>query len=426
MRKSGVLLFIFMLTVMLSGCILSKTPTTNSVAIPLGEPMTFNVKVFPSNATYAWTLDGASLSITSKSYVYTAAAGDHTLEVKAKHILGTDTQTWNIQTPNPPVANAGADQSVYVDSVVTLNGSGSTDPDDDIVSYNWQQIGGTAVSLINANMAIAHFTASVAAGSTLTFKLTVTDEEGLFSTDTCVKTIPNPISDLLNSLVHIPGGSFIMGSTDNENGYAQFTTPVHTVTLAGFDIGAYEVTQAQYLAVIGANPSIHKPPVNEVCANCPVEYITWPEAREFCTALSAITGRTFTLPSEAQWEYACRAGATTLYSFGDSEALLGDYTWCDANSNSTTHDVGAKLPNAWGIYDMNGNVWELCLDSYHSNYNSAPTDGSAWDPETGSSHMTRGSSYCYISPGAFRPAFRMVVSSSYRDPSFGFRVVAIP
>ena len=210
-----------------------------------------------------------------------------------------------------------------------------------------------------------------------------------------------------------------MGSTDNQYGRAQYTTPVHAVTLQGFEISAYEVTQAQYQAVMGVNPSYFKG------ENNPVETVSWYDARAFCTALSAMTGRTFTLPSEAQWEYACRAGTTTLYSYGDSDTLLGDYAWYYTNSGSRTHTVGAKLPNNWGLYDMMGNVYEWCLDSWHTNYTGAPTDGSAWEPETGSSRMIRGSTWNIIYPRDFRSAWRQSSYPDRRTGAFGFRVVAI-
>jgi formylglycine-generating enzyme required for sulfatase activity len=413
------------LVALLSGCIVSKTPNTNDVNIPFGEQVTFSVVVFPPTTAFAWTLDEVPLSNAESSYLYTAQGGEHFLTVKATHVLGTDTQTWHIITPSPPVANAGADQSVTVDTTVTLDGSGSTDPDNDIVSYLWHQIGGPTVALTNADAAIAQFTATVTIGSVLTFELTVTDAGGLQATDTCVITVSNlsdPISALLSSMVSIPGGTLQMGSTDNTFGWAMYDTPVHEVTLAGFEIGAYEVTQAQYAAVMGTNPSYYQGPGTE---NNPVEMVNWYEAREFCTQLSAQTGRTFTLPSEAQWEYACRAGSTTLYSFGDDDGQLGNYAWYGANSNGITHPVGTKLPNVWGLYDMHGNVLEWCLDSWHSDYTGAPTDGSAWEPETGPTRMVRGGCFA-MEAWLCRSAIRL--NAYTESPSFtrGFRVVAVP
>ena len=338
--------------------------------------------------------------------------------------------TYTVDLSHVPVANAGPDKYVYIDMTVTLDGSGSTDPNNDIVSYQWKQTGGPSVTLTNANTAIAQFTASVVIGSELTFELTVTDADGLKATDTCVITIssiPDTITALLNSMVSIPDGTFQMGSENNDYGYAQYTTPVHQVTLQAFDIGAYEVTQAQYLAVMGTNPSWFQEANGYLYTeNNPVETVSWYEARAFCTALSALTGRTFTLPSEAQWEYACRAGTTTLYSYGDSDALLGDYAWWLSNSGSQTHPVGTKLPNPWGLYDMMGNVWEWCLDSWHDNYIGAPNNGSAWEPETGSLRLIRGGSWGDYIPWAFRSAIRRTCGGpAYRTNYHGFRVLAV-
>jgi formylglycine-generating enzyme required for sulfatase activity len=241
----------------------------------------------------------------------------------------------------------------------------------------------------------------------------------------------DPITSLLNSMVSIPDGTFMMGSTDNEYKLVYNTTPVHMVTLQAFEIGAYEVTQAQYLAVMDTNPSSFQGTSYLGHENNPVEQVSWYEAREFCTKLSAQTGRTFRLPSEAQWEYACRAGSTTLYSFGDDDALLSDYAWWSYNSEGTggphgTHPVGTKLPNPWVLYDMNGNVWEWCLDSWHLNYIGAPTDGSAWEPETGTYRHIRGGGwsgdlwFCRSADRSFG------AGPDSRGDNLGFRIVAIP
>jgi len=110
----------------------------------------------------------------------------------------------------------------------------------------------------------------------------------------------------------------------------------------------------------------------------PVDSVNWQEAMEFCHRLSQRTGRVYTLPSEAQWEYACRAGSTGKYCFGDNVDQLEKYAWYDKNSNIQTHPVGEKLANGWGLHDMHGNVFEWCEDVWHNSYNSAPSDGSAW------------------------------------------------
>jgi formylglycine-generating enzyme required for sulfatase activity len=166
-------------------------------------------------------------------------------------------------------------------------------------------------------------------------------------------------------MIAIPSGEFMMGgSQPNEQ-------PIHKVKLKAFLMGKYPVTQKQWQAIMGNNPS--KFPR----ADSPVEQVSWKDAQEFCQKLSQKTGKKYRLPSEAEWEYACRAGSKTEYYFGDDAKQLGDYAWYNENSNQKTHVVGQKKSNAWGLYDMHGNVWEWCEDIWHGDYEGAPTDGSA-------------------------------------------------
>ena len=157
----------------------------------------------------------------------------------------------------------------------------------------------------------------------------------------------------------------------------------------------------------------------------PVEKVNWADAVEFCRKLSALpaeksAGYVYRLPTEAEWEYACRAGTTTRYSFGDSDSELGDYAWYDKNSGRTTHPVGGKKPNAWGLYDMHGNVWERCQD-WHGDYPS----GSVTDPTgavSGSYRVYRGGSWNFISDYC-RSADRLRNSPDGRSYYLGFRVL---
>jgi formylglycine-generating enzyme required for sulfatase activity len=170
---------------------------------------------------------------------------------------------------------------------------------------------------------------------------------------------------------------------------------------------------------MGINPSEFKNnPQN------PVEQVSWNDAQAFCRKLSQITGKTYRLPTEAEWEYACRAGTTTRYYFGDDASQLGDYAWYDGNSQDKTHPVGQKKPNAWGLYDMSGNVWEWCEDNWHSSYENAPRDGSAWLTNDNDYPILRGGSwYCDLS--ACRSAYRLSDGLRRSDHygGLGFRVV---
>ena len=167
-------------------------------------------------------------------------------------------------------------------------------------------------------------------------------------------------------LVKIPPGSFMMGSTKGEDD----EKPVHQVTINySFYMGKYEVTQAQWQAVMGNNPSHF-----ENCDSCPVENVSWDDAQSFIGKLNHMNdGYTYRLPTEAKWEYACRAGTT-----GEYAGALDELAWYSKNSRDRTHAVGSRRPNDWGLHDMYGNVSEWCEDWSHETYYGAPNDGSAW------------------------------------------------
>jgi len=218
-------------------------------------------------------------------------------------------------------------------------------------------------------------------------------------------------------MVPILAGHFQMGSSPDEDAFYADEAPAHNVTLAeSFRLGTAPVTQAQYEAVMGNNPSDFKG------RDRPVERVSWYDAMAFCKKLSDQTGQKFTLPTEAQWEYACRAGSLGSFCFGENE--LGDYAWYFRNSDDETHPVGQKKPNAWGLYDMHGNVREWCLDHWHNNYNGAPEDGSAWFRPERSDRITRGGSW-YDDANECRAACRLERPPSHRDAATGFRVLAV-
>ena len=193
-------------------------------------------------------------------------------------------------------------------------------------------------------------------------------------------------------LVKIPAGSFMMGSNEYDD-----EKPIHRVNVKEFLMAKYQVTHEQWQAVMGSLPERFIGLDDKFKGNNhPIVRISWDDAQEFCKKLSQKTGRKVKLPSEAQWEYACRAGSTGKYCFGDNEDQLGKYAWYHENSDCKTHPVGEKLANAWGLHDMHGNVWEWCEDVWHENYNGAPVDGSAWlsGGETNLKILRGGSWYC--------------------------------
>ena len=199
-------------------------------------------------------------------------------------------------------------------------------------------------------------------------------------------------------LKKIPSGKFMMGMKGKQK----------EVKIAqDFHLGVYEVTQEQYEKVMGTKPSIFKDKKQN-----PVENVSWDDAVEFCRKLSELpaekkAGHVYRLPSAAEWEYACRAGTTTTYSFGDDAFRLGEFAWYPVNSNRSTHPVGQKKPNPWGIYDMYGNVYEWILDSQ------------------GSDRVARGGGWAWTN-GRGRSLGEYWVEPSYRNYDLGFRVARGP
>ena len=202
-------------------------------------------------------------------------------------------------------------------------------------------------------------------------------------------------------LVPIPAGKFQRGSHS-----VQITKP--------FYLSAYEVTQEQYKKVMGNNPSQSKG------VNKPVEKVDWSDVVEFCEKLSRREGEEFRLPTEAEWEYACRAGTTTAYSFGDDASKLGQYAWHRDNSGNTTHVVGLKLPNPWGLYDMHGNVYEWCQDWYED-YGNEKVVIDPTGPVSGRNRVLRGGAFL-SSPQIVRAANRDFSLPGRRYRLSGFRL----
>jgi formylglycine-generating enzyme required for sulfatase activity len=257
------------------------------------------------------------------------------------------------------------------------------------------------------------------------------------------------IEDLGNGIqlemVMIPSGSFMMGSPETEEGSNDDERPQHQVTIKAFCLGKYQVTQAQWKAVaafpqvnkeLKLDPSRFKGDGSTSLTNHrPVEQVSWEDAVEFCDRLSSHTKRQYRLPSEAEWEYACRAGTTTPFHFG--ETITTDLANYDGNyaygqgpkgvDRGETTEVGSfGVANNFGLYDMHSNVWEWCQDDWHNDYKGAPIDGSAWlnNEEDNNGKLLRGGSW-NINPGYCRSAFRYYNGLDYYDylSHVGFRVV---
>jgi formylglycine-generating enzyme required for sulfatase activity len=294
----------------------------------------------------------------------------------------------------------------------------------------------------------------------------------------------NPAADLPDGLaltmLWIPPGRFWMGSPQSEPERLEREGPQHLVQLQGFFMGQTPITQAQWREVaawqplpaerwgreLDPEPSYFQPRRNpkargfsearfsllpgEASSDLrPVENVTWEDAMEFCSRLSQRTGRLYTLPSEAQWEYACRAGTSTAFSFGATlTSQLANYDGSYSYANGPKGDyrrqttpVGMFPSNAWGLQDMHGSVWEWCLDHWHENYEGAPIDGSAWlkaseendnlssqigsDRVDVSDRLLRGGSW-FFSPGFCRSARRVHYRPDYANNGVGFRVVCLP
>jgi formylglycine-generating enzyme required for sulfatase activity len=238
-------------------------------------------------------------------------------------------------------------------------------------------------------------------------------------------------------LVQIPAGSFQMGSPDTEAERASVEGPQHLVQLQSFFLGQTPVTQAQWKLVAGwpkVGVDLNPTPSHFKGDNRPVERVSWEEAMEFCQRLSQRTKHAYTLPSEAQWEYACRAGTRTPFAFGDT--LTPDLANYDAKYTygsgpkgvyrKETTDVGSSPANAWGLHDMHGNVWEWCLDHWDDTYEGAPVDGSAWTSVAGQQQrLLRGGSWLGISR-CCRSACRHWGRRDARGDDVGFRLCGFP
>jgi formylglycine-generating enzyme required for sulfatase activity len=220
-------------------------------------------------------------------------------------------------------------------------------------------------------------------------------------------------------MISLPGGTFEMGSPNGQGVDHEY--PKHSVRVSPFAIGKYEVTQAQWQAVMGNNPSHFKG------KTLPVEQVSWDDVVKFCQKLHEKTGKNYRLPTEAEWEYAARSGSTGRWSFGNDRSLVEEYGWHSSNSNDRTHPVGQKKPNAFGLYDTEGNVFEWVQDWYNDDYYKQKVFDNPQGPSSGEGKVFRGSSYSHMGP-CISPCYIAVRGAcpptGCRYSYFGFRVVA--
>jgi len=241
-----------------------------------------------------------------------------------------------------------------------------------------------------------------------------------------VHTFVIPDTDVGIDLVMVPSGTFLMGSLGTEADRKDDEGPIRRVEIGAFWMGRYEVTQAQWTAVMGENPS------RFIAPDRPVENVSWNQCRAFIRRLNQMPGGgTLRLPTEAEWEYACRAGTTTPFFTGETISPSaanydGNYRYGEGESGPyrrKTMPVGSFHPNAWGLYDMHGNVWEWCEDWHHTSYQGGPTDGGPWDQPPGNSRVLRGGSWLDV-PGRLRSASRNWDFPDVRLSTIGFRLAS--
>ena len=258
---------------------------------------------------------------------------------------------------------------------------------------------------------------------------------GLLASAALAQPQPAPANALGMQFVRVPTGSFWMGSADDDRAAHDVEKPRHRVTLSrAFDIATHEVTQAQWQAVMGEGAYTLKPRSNpfyelpgmaaRITRPDHPAAVSWEDAQRFIARLNAREpGARYRLPTEAEWEYAARAGTDTAYSFGDSDAGLSAHAWHGEDfASGGTHPVGQKKPNPWGLYDVHGNVWEWVQDWYAPRHASNQPATDPQGPASGSQRVVKGGSW-HSTATSWRTAYRKGYAPDYRGISIGFRLV---
>ena len=384
--------------------VVSGQPLTVTLQ-PVGKTGTLKVMTTPTDATI--TLGGENKG-TAPATLRNLLVGDYTLTLS---LPGYATTTKTVTIAEGETAQVA--ETLVNGRAVTI----SSEPTGAALSIDGNPVGQTP------------YTGSLTFGShelqiqqsdkkaEKTVSISQSGGETSFSLSFGPQSFTESVNGASFDMVAIKGGTFQMGSNESSD-----EKPIHTVTVSDFSIGKTEVTQAQWVAVMGSKPSNFKGD------NLPVETVSWDDIQVFINKLNTKTGKTYRLPTEAEWEYAAGASTSPVtdrnkYAGTNSESSLGNYAWYSANSGSKTHPVGTKQPNQFGLYDMSGNVWEWCSDWYGS-YSSSPQNNPK-GASSGSFRVLRGGSWSDVAQRC-RVAYRLSYAPDNRYAYLGFRPVLVP
>ncbi len=387
-------------------------PATEKQTVKVGEPLTLTLKPQPKNGSLkivttpfeaAITLNGKDYG-TSPATIKNLLIGSYTLVLK-KAGYGDVTKTIAIEENKTTELNETLPSGMEVN--ITSSPSGAQLSIDGVAAGTTPYkatlaFGSHTLKLVNGKKAVTE-TINLTQGGKSSFAFDVA-EFGNFT---------ETYAGLNLEMIAVTGGTFTMGSSNSESD----ESPPHTVSVGNFYMGKYEVTQAQWYAVMKNSPSRFGN-----CNNCPVENVSWNDIQEFLQKLNRGTGKNYRLPTEAEWEYAAKGGQGYTYAGSDN---IDQVAWYDGNSGSKTHPVGQKKPNGYGLYDMTGNVWEWCSDWYSSDYYESSPAANPQGPSSGSDRVLRGGSWGYDAQDC-RVANRIFNGPDCRDLNGGFRVVCVP
>ena len=389
------------------------TPASEKREVITGQPLTITlqpvaktgilkVMTTPTDATI--TLGGANKG-TAPATLRDLLVGDYTLTLS---LPGYATATKTVTIAEGETAQVT--ETLVNGRAVTV----ASEPSGAALSIDGNSVGQTPYS---GSLSFGNHTLQIKQGDKKAEKAVSIAQSGgetSFSLSFGPQSFTEPLNGASIEMVAIKGGTFQMGSNEGDD-----EKPIHSVTVSDFSIGKTEVTQAQWVAIMGSNPSSFKGD------NLPVEQVSWDDVQVFLGKLNVKTGKTYRLPTEAEWEYAARGGKDSQgYTYSGSNTIA-DVAEYDGNNNKSTKPVAGRKPNELGLYDMSGNVWEWCSDWYGENYYASLLQNNPQGPSTGSNRVFRGgswpdhASYC-------RVAIRGLVTPYYRSYNLGFRLALVP